>query len=156
MPKAETRGVPMRIERATLAGEGLEQIPPWDNPPEGTHGHGISMPVREWMAVPFEGDLHVMVLEIKVGGLTKYQVINVGFDQFVYIIKGTMILTEENGEAHEYNTGDSLIMPKGFTGTREYRGDVFRELSVTEAKSFHGDVVDRIGVDLPSEEALLP
>ena len=150
MPRTETKGVPLRIDRATLAGEGLEQIPPWDNPPEGAHGHGINMPVREWMATPFEGDIHVMVLEIEVGGLTKYRVIDVGFDQFVYILEGTMILTEENGEAHEYNTGDSLIMPKGFTGTREYRGDIFRELSVTEAKSFHGDVDERIGVELPS------
>ena len=109
------------------------------------------MPIREFMATPFEGDLHVMVLEIEAGGLTQYEIINVGFDQFVYIVEGTMVLTEKNGEAHEWvNAGDSLIMPKGFTGTREYRGDVFRELSVTEAKSFHGDVDDRIGVDLPS------
>ena len=150
MPRTETRGVPIRIEPTMLEGEGLEQIEPWPNPPAGVHGHGIKMPIREFMATPFEGDLHVMVLEIEVGGLTQYEIINVGFDQFVYIVEGTMVLTEKNGEAHEFNAGDSLIMPKGFTGTREYRGDVFRELSVTEAKSFHGDVDDRIGIDLPS------
>ena len=150
MPETKTKGVPLPLDPAKLAGQGLDQIKPWANPPKGTHGHGIKMPIREWMATLFGGDIHVMVLEIEVGGLTQFEIINVGFDQFVYVLEGTMVLTEKDGEAHEFNAGESLIMPKGFTGTREYRGDIFRELSVTDAKSFHEEVEGDIGVELPS------
>ena len=133
-----------------LAGEGLEEIPPWTNPPEGAHGHAIVWKGGpERIATPFEGDIIVFVLEIDVGGRRKYQFVNVGFDQFVYVLEGTMILETEEGEAREYNRGECAIMPKGFTGTREYRGDVFRELSVIQADSLHKDIKERIGVEMP-------
>ena len=150
MPTSGTKGVPFRIDPAMLAGEGLEEIPPWTNPPEGEHGHAIvSKGGPEWIATPFEGDIIVFVLEIDVGGHRKYQVVNVGFDQLIYVLEGTMILTPEEGEACEYNRCDFAIMPKGFTGTREYIGDVFRELSVIEADSWHKDIEERIGVEMP-------
>lgn len=41
MPTTETERVPFRIDPAMLAGEGLEEIPPWTKPPEGAHGHAI-------------------------------------------------------------------------------------------------------------------
>lgn len=150
MPAAKTQGVPLRIDPSILAGEGLVEIPLWANPAKGAHGHAIvHNGGPEWIATPFKGDIKVSVIEIDVGDLRRYQVVDVGFDQLVFILEGTMILTTEEGEACEYNRGDWAIMPKGFTGTREYKGDVFREICVVRAAAWQEDIEERIGVEMP-------
>ena len=44
------------------------------------------------------------------------------------------LLTDDGGSPQEFNVNDNFIVPKGFTGTWEMRGN-FRELIVIEANA---------------------
>ena len=139
MPRTETKGAPVRVERAKLAGKGLEEFPPFPNPPEGAHGHALSgadVPTR--VGAEFEGDVVVQVVEI--AGPRKNQIVDVCYDEFIHILEGGLILTDDKGVAHEFAAGDTLVLPKGFTGTWENTGDVYRELVVIETKTYEQDL----------------
>jgi len=57
------------------------------------------------------------------------------FDEFVLILSGKLILTGSDGVSQEYVAGDSLVVPKGFTGTWKMVGN-FRELVVIERNAY--------------------
>ena len=48
-------------------------------------------------------------------------------DEFVLVMSGKLILTDVGGQVHEFVAGDSLVVPKGFTGTWKMLGN-YREL----------------------------
>ena len=52
-------------------------------------------------------------------------------DEFVLILDGKLILTDAGGQIHEFVAGDSLVVPKGFTGTWKMLGN-YRELVAIE------------------------
>ena len=56
-------------------------------------------------------------------------------DEFIYVLSGELILTDAAGVERTYTVGDSLVLPKGFTGLWEERG-IFRELVVIERKVY--------------------
>ncbi len=56
-------------------------------------------------------------------------------DEYIYILSGELILTDTAGVERTYTAGDSLVIPKGFTGIWQTRG-VFRELVVIERKIY--------------------
>ena len=56
------------------------------------------------------------------------------FDEFVQVLNGTSVLTAADGEPQEFTVGDNFVVPKGFTGTWEMRGN-FRELIIMEANA---------------------
>jgi len=56
------------------------------------------------------------------------------FDEFVYVLSGKAVLTDETGYAQEFVAGDSFVMRKGFCGTWEEVG-VYRELVVIMTES---------------------
>ena len=88
----------------------------------------------------FEGDVVVQVVE---SGPKKFIVDNPGFDEFIHILAGNLILTDDKGVAHEYGPGDNLVMPKDFKGTWENTGDAYRELIVVETKTYE-EVIARL------------
>ena len=49
------------------------------------------------------------------------------FDEFVLVLSGKLILTDAGGQVHEFAAGDSLVVPKGFTGIWKMVGN-YREL----------------------------
>ncbi len=51
------------------------------------------------------------------------------YDEFVYVLDGGLVLTEQNGRTQEFRPGDALIVPKGYTGTWEQLG-TYRELAL--------------------------
>jgi uncharacterized cupin superfamily protein len=55
-------------------------------------------------------------------------------DEFVYVLSGKLILTEPNGTVHQYQPGDSLVLPVGYTGTWEMQGN-YREIAITAKKA---------------------
>jgi len=57
------------------------------------------------------------------------------FDEFVQILSGKLILTGTDGVAQEFVAGDSLVVPKGFTGTWKMLGN-YRELIVIEREAY--------------------
>jgi uncharacterized cupin superfamily protein len=48
----------------------------------------------------------------------KWQV-NYGEEEFCAILAGKATLTDADGEAQSFQTGDAFVIPKGFTGTWE-------------------------------------
>jgi len=57
------------------------------------------------------------------------------FDEFVTILSGKLILTATNGEPQKFTAGDSLVVPKGFTGTWQMLGN-YRELVAIERQAY--------------------
>ena len=56
-------------------------------------------------------------------------------DEYVLVLSGKLILTDARGTAHEYLPGDSLVVPKGFTGIWKMLGN-YRELIAAERQSW--------------------
>jgi len=56
-------------------------------------------------------------------------------DEYIYVLSGELILTDTAGVERTYTVGDSLVLPKGFTGLWQTRG-TFRELVVIERKVY--------------------
>ena len=57
------------------------------------------------------------------------------FDEFVMVLSGKLILTAADGVSQEFVAGDSLVVPKGFTGTWQMLGN-FREFVVIGRESY--------------------
>jgi uncharacterized cupin superfamily protein len=57
------------------------------------------------------------------------------YDEFVYVLQGSCVLTAKGGQPRTFEVGDFFIVPKGFTGTWEVRGN-YRELIVIETKTY--------------------
>ena len=135
MPRTETKGTPLRLDPAKLAGKGLEEFPPLPNQPEGTSGHfleGLEDQAARG-SILFEGDIVVQVAEMQP---SKMQLVDHQIDEFILVIEGSLIYTSDKGEVYEFGPGDRVIIPKGFTGTRENKGDPFREMTIIETKTF--------------------
>ena len=56
-------------------------------------------------------------------------------DEFIYILSGDLLLTGTDGVERHYNAGDTLVIPKGFTGIW-HQSENFRELVVIERKVY--------------------
>ncbi len=74
----------------------------------------------------YSGDIDVAVYEAKP---LKLKLKDYPIDEFVTVISGTLILTAEGGFPQQFDAGQSVLVPKGFTGTWEMKGN-FRELVV--------------------------
>jgi len=64
----------------------------------------------------------------------------------VLVLSGMLILTDSRGTVHEYFPGDSLMVPKGFTGIWRMLGN-YRELITIERAAY-----ERVFGPLPSAE----
>jgi uncharacterized cupin superfamily protein len=51
------------------------------------------------------------------------------------VLSGKLVLTDARGEVTQFVAGESLVVPKGFTGIWEMQGN-FRELVVIEKKAY--------------------
>jgi hypothetical protein len=56
-------------------------------------------------------------------------------DEFILVLNGELILTDASGAERAYTAGDSLVLPKGFTGIWNASAN-FRELVVIERKVY--------------------
>ncbi|HLU05500.1 MAG TPA: cupin domain-containing protein [Woeseiaceae bacterium] len=54
-------------------------------------------------------------------------------DEFVYVLSGKLVLTEQDGTAHEFTPGQSVVLPRGYDGTWEMQGN-YREIAIVIAK----------------------
>lgn len=86
---------------------------------------------RTWSKTVYAGDIVSSVVEAEP---SKLEIEDVGFDEFIHVLDGTLILTDKEGHAQRFEAGDCLVMPKGFSGTWETLGN-YRELVVIEAKT---------------------
>jgi uncharacterized cupin superfamily protein len=119
--KAPTAPSPVRMNPDKLAGVDLPAEEPFIAPEavlEGSH-----RPRGEMLYHGKE-----LIMEIYEDDAATYAVTDpFPFDEFVLVMSGKLILTDAGGQVHEYVAGDSLVVPKGFTGTWKMVGN-YREL----------------------------
>ena len=95
-------------------------MPPW---PQEDIVSGVS---EHRYKTLYSGDIDVAIYEAKP---MKLRLRNYPIDEFVTIVSGTLILTAEGGSPQQFGVGESVLVPKGFTGTWEMQGN-FREMIV--------------------------
>ena len=72
----------------------------------------------------YSNDITVEIYEAKPLTL---QIVDFPIDEFVTVVSGKLILTPKGGEPEHYDVGDSVLVPKGYTGIWEMQGK-YREL----------------------------
>ncbi|MXY58028.1 MAG: DUF861 domain-containing protein [Gammaproteobacteria bacterium] len=116
-----TTTVPLRLEPGKIPySEMNTDIPPW---PEEDILSGES---EHRYKTLYSGDIDVAIYEAKPLTL---RIKDFSVDEFVTVVSGTLILTAEGGSPQRFDVGESVLVPKGFTGTWEMQGN-FRELVV--------------------------
>ena len=58
------------------------------------------------------------------------------YDEFVFVLEGKLILSDNNGNSATYGPGDMFMVPKGFTGTWEMTEE-YRELIVVDTTAYN-------------------
>jgi uncharacterized cupin superfamily protein/ketosteroid isomerase-like protein len=119
--KASTAPSPVRLDRDKIAGVDLSAEEPFIPPEailEGSH--------RPRGDVLYRGE--ELTMEIYEDDPATFA-INQPFpiDEYVLVMSGKLILTDAGGQVQEFVEGDSLVVPKGFTGTWKMLGN-YREL----------------------------
>ena len=126
---AQDAVAPVRLDPERVAGIGLTAIPP-DAFKDILESGELKMRVARL----FEGkELRVEIFE-STPAKTNHKRRPTDGDEFVYVLSGKLILTEPNGKVTEYQPGDSLVLPAGYTGTWEMQGN-YREIAITAKKA---------------------
>ena len=119
---------PVRLDRDKMAGLGLTAIPP-----DAYKDILVAGELNMRVATLFDGkELRASIFE-STPAKTNHRARPTDGDEFVYVLSGKLILTEPNGTVQEFRPGDSLVLPMGYTGTWEMRGN-YRELAVVMHK----------------------
>ncbi len=119
---------PIRLDPDKLAGIGLTDAP-------GTAYEDILVEgeLKFRVATLFSGEeLRVSVFE-STPAKTDHRTRPLDVDEFVYVLDGKLILTEQNGNVQEFTPGQSVVLPRGYDGTWEMVGN-YREIAIVIAK----------------------
>ena len=120
---------PIRVNEDAINGIGLEEFP-WEDPSRTAkwsflfRGEELSVSIFE--SAPVKANDH--------SSSSKGRVKNYPYDQFVVVLSGKSILTDEEGISQTFSQGDYFIVPKGFAGTWEEVG-AYRELIVIDEEA---------------------
>ena len=121
---AEEGGSPVRMNPDAMAGIGLMPIPN-----DGFVDILVEGELEFEIARLFSGvDMMVVVVE-STPAKTDHRNRPLEYDEFVLVLDGKLVLTEQNGRVQEFTPGDALVVPKGYTGTWEQQG-AYRELAL--------------------------
>ena len=133
--------IPVRMNPDKLAGVALPPYEPFITPDqvlEGSH--------RPRGEVLYQGE--ELVMEIYEDNAATFAISDpFPVDEYVLVLSGKLILTDSRGTLHEYFPGDSLMVPKGFTGIWKMLGN-YRELVAIERAAY-----ERAFGPLPSAES---
>ena len=121
------RIVPIAVEQSYLDGLGLVAA---DLSASGPNDDNVTSdaPIENSSHVFHMGKIMVAVYEAAPG---KVHIDDARYDEFVHILEGRLILSLEDGETFEFKKGDSLVVPKGFTG-HWHMPEKYRELIVID------------------------
>ena len=112
---------PLRLEPEKVPySEMNTDMPPW---PDEDILSGVS---EHRYKTLYSGDINVAIYEAKPMTL---RIKDYSIDEFVTVVSGVLILTAEGGSPQRFDVGESVLVPKGFTGTWEMQGN-FREMVV--------------------------
>ncbi|HUF72394.1 MAG TPA: cupin domain-containing protein [Gammaproteobacteria bacterium] len=118
---------PVRMDPEKMAGLDLTPIPN-----DGFIDILVEGELEFEIASLFDGEeLRAVVVE-STPAKTDHRNRPLEYDEFVLVLNGKLVLTEQDGTVHEFLPGDAFIVPKGYTGTWEQHGR-YRELAVIGA-----------------------
>ena len=127
--KSKSAHSPVRLDPDKIAGIDLSPGEPFIQPEhiiEGQH--------RPRGDILFKGDQ--LVMEIYEDNAATYKIHEpFPVDEYVQVISGKLVLTDSNGQVHEYTQGESLVVPKGFTGIWSMQGN-YRELIAIDRQTY--------------------
>ena len=127
-PAKKAMAVPVNFDDARLRGE-LPAEEPFLDPASILKGK--SSPHGE---VLFRGK--ELIVEVYADDEVKIRVSEpFPHDEFIYVLSGELLLTGTDGVERYYSAGDSLLVPKGFTGMW-HQSENFRDLVVIERKAY--------------------
>jgi hypothetical protein len=129
--KLQKKGVivPTELDQRKLSGVDLQVQPPFVEPSALLAGK--SNPRGE---VLFRGE--ELIAEVYEDDALKMAISEpFPHDEFILVLNGELILTDAAGVERTYAAGDSLVLPKGFTGIWHASAN-FRELVVIERKVY--------------------
>lgn len=134
-----TNKLPVAFTADDLAGDGLKEVPHLTARTVGNPREIIAQsdeaPKNRTL---FAGDVMVVIYE---GGPGCVRLENTLYDEYIEVLSGTLVLTEEaSGTVTEVTTGGHVMVPKGYCGTFEMQGQPYRELVVSETKTLLEDV----------------
>jgi uncharacterized cupin superfamily protein len=120
---------PTRMNPDKIAGLGLAKEEPFIPPDqilEGAH--------KPRGAPLFRGDeLVIVVYEDEAASFAITQPFP--YDEFVMVVSGKLILTDAADRVQEFVAGESVVVPKGFTGIWKMEGN-YRELIAIERTAY--------------------
>ena len=117
--------LPELINPASFEDEGMESLPP--RPAKII----LSGESRSKSITLFGGEFVALVYE---SSALKLALNNYPFDEFVHIENGTLILTLDGAEPQTFKKADSLVVPKGFTGTWDM-SEGYREFIIVDTEA---------------------
>ncbi len=115
---------PIAIEKSFLEGKGLTVGDPSEFDDEGVTQE--EDPKKFSFHNFFSGKILVSVYEAEAG---KVRIDGLPYDEFIQILEGRLILIHDDGEEFEFKQGESLLVPRGFTGFW-YMPEKYRELII--------------------------
>jgi uncharacterized cupin superfamily protein len=82
------------------------------------------------VATLFDGEeLRVTIFE-STPATTDHRERPLDVDEFVLVLSGKLVLTEQDGTIQEFTPGQMAVLPLGYSGTWEMQGN-YRELAIT-------------------------
>jgi uncharacterized cupin superfamily protein len=125
---AQESPAPVRMDPDALAGLNLEPIPN-----DAFLDILVEGELEFEIARMFSGEELTAVVVESTPAKTSHRDKPLGYDEFVLVLNGKLVLTEPNGTVHEFTPGQALVVPKGYTGTWEQQG-TYRELAIIAAQ----------------------
>jgi uncharacterized cupin superfamily protein len=116
----------LRLETESLNAVELEAFEPW---PDAFVISGVSEHAEKEL---YRGEFVASLYEAK--PLVLDISIPYSIDEFVWVLDGELILTHVEGRSETFVAGDTLLVPRGWKGTWEMRGN-FREFVVIETRA---------------------
>lgn len=62
------------------------------------------------------------------GGVSRSKLIDYPFTEYVLMISGHLVITNDDGSQQEFKAGDTFVMPKGWTGIWDIREDMKKQM----------------------------
>ncbi len=106
--QAATASSLVRLDRDRLSGNNLGEFTPYE--PE--FGDLIARGYEYYYSE--DGNFGIGVWESKPGEMTYT---DLEYDELMYLLDGTIVMTDEHGNTERYGSGEGLVLPKGWTGT---------------------------------------
>ena len=117
------------LDADQLRGAQLESVPPF--PAELV----LAGKSEHWQSIVHQGEVVVAIYAAAPALLDISSPFP--YDEFVLVLDGEVTLTHVDGDKATYKAGDTFLVPKGFMGTWEMRGD-YRELIVVDTDAWLG------------------